>query len=259
MASSISAGTTSSTALVATADTSGSLVLQTNNGTTALTLSAAQIATFANPVNGGMTVQVFTSGSGTYTRPTNCKEILIRMIGGGGGGGGSGSVGETSGGTGGNTTFGGIMTASGGVGGNDGTQGGNGPNGGAASVTTSATVIQVLALTGGSGQGNGQFTYAAGPMGASSPFGGGGGGGSIVVGRAATPYGAGGAGGGGSAGFGSGSSGAAGGYVEAIITSPSATYSYAVGSAGTAGSAGTSGYAGGAGGSGVIIVMEYYV
>jgi len=47
MASSISAGTTSSTALVATADTSGALVLQTNNGTTALTLSTAQNATFA--------------------------------------------------------------------------------------------------------------------------------------------------------------------------------------------------------------------
>jgi hypothetical protein len=47
MASTISAGTTSSTALVATADTSGALVLQTNNGTTALTLSTAQNATFA--------------------------------------------------------------------------------------------------------------------------------------------------------------------------------------------------------------------
>jgi hypothetical protein len=45
--SSISAGTTSSTALVATADTTGALVLQTNNGTTALTLSTAQNATFA--------------------------------------------------------------------------------------------------------------------------------------------------------------------------------------------------------------------
>jgi hypothetical protein len=47
MASSISAGTTSSTALVATADTSGALELKTNNGTTALTLSTAQVATFA--------------------------------------------------------------------------------------------------------------------------------------------------------------------------------------------------------------------
>jgi hypothetical protein len=42
MASSISAGTTSSTALVATADTTGALVLQTNNGTTAVTIDTSQ-------------------------------------------------------------------------------------------------------------------------------------------------------------------------------------------------------------------------
>lgn len=47
MASSISAGTTSGTALVHTADTTGALELKTNNGTTALTLSTAQNATFA--------------------------------------------------------------------------------------------------------------------------------------------------------------------------------------------------------------------
>jgi len=46
MASSISAGTTSSTGLVVTADTSGALVLQTNNGTTAVTLDTSQNATF---------------------------------------------------------------------------------------------------------------------------------------------------------------------------------------------------------------------
>jgi len=51
MASSISAGTTSSTALVSTADTSGALVLQTNNGTTALTLDTSQNATFAGYAN----------------------------------------------------------------------------------------------------------------------------------------------------------------------------------------------------------------
>jgi hypothetical protein len=51
MASSISAGTTSSTGLVCTADTTGSLVLQTNNGTTALTLDASQNATFVGSVN----------------------------------------------------------------------------------------------------------------------------------------------------------------------------------------------------------------
>ena len=42
MASSISAGTTSSTALVATADTSGALELKTNNGTTAVTVDTSQ-------------------------------------------------------------------------------------------------------------------------------------------------------------------------------------------------------------------------
>jgi len=51
MASSISAGTTSSTGLVATADTTGALVLQTNNGTTALTLDTSQNATFAGYAN----------------------------------------------------------------------------------------------------------------------------------------------------------------------------------------------------------------
>jgi len=47
MASSISAGTTSSTALVATADTTGALQLATNNGTVAVTLDTSQNATFA--------------------------------------------------------------------------------------------------------------------------------------------------------------------------------------------------------------------
>jgi len=42
MASSISAGTTSSTALVATADTSGALQLATNNGTVAVTVDTSQ-------------------------------------------------------------------------------------------------------------------------------------------------------------------------------------------------------------------------
>jgi hypothetical protein len=53
-------------------------------------------------------------------------------------------------------------------------------------------------------------------------------------------------------------SGAAGGYLDAIIGSPSSTYSYAVGAAGSGGSAGTSGNSGGSGGSGVIIVEEHY-
>ena len=42
MASSISAGTTSTTALICTADSTGALVLQTNNGTTAITIDTSQ-------------------------------------------------------------------------------------------------------------------------------------------------------------------------------------------------------------------------
>ena len=51
MASSISAGTTSSTALVATADTTGALELKTNNGTVAVTIDTSQNATFAGYAN----------------------------------------------------------------------------------------------------------------------------------------------------------------------------------------------------------------
>jgi hypothetical protein len=46
--------------------------------------------------------------------------------------------------------------------------------------------------------------------------------------------------------------------MDVIITSPSATYAYAVGAAGTASTAGTSGFAGGAGGSGSIYITAYF-
>ena len=82
MASSISAGTTSSTALVATADTSGALELKTNNGTTALTLDTSQNATFAGTLAtasrgiaaasmpAGSIVQVATSATGAVATGT---------------------------------------------------------------------------------------------------------------------------------------------------------------------------------------------
>jgi len=72
MASSISAGTTSATALVHTADTTGSLVLQTNNGTTALTLSTAQVATFA-----GTAILPTTLGVGSATPATSGAGITF--------------------------------------------------------------------------------------------------------------------------------------------------------------------------------------
>jgi hypothetical protein len=61
--SSISAGTTSGTALVSTADTTGALVLKTNGTTTALTLGADQTATFV----GAVTAPSFSGTSATAT------------------------------------------------------------------------------------------------------------------------------------------------------------------------------------------------
>lgn len=49
MASIVSAGTTSATALNMSADTTGILQLASNNGTVALTISTAQVVTFTNP------------------------------------------------------------------------------------------------------------------------------------------------------------------------------------------------------------------
>jgi len=67
------------------------------------------------------TITKYTSGSGTYTLPTNCKYIRVKMVGGGGGGGGSGTTAANnhgSGANGGSTTFGtSLLIASGGNGG----------------------------------------------------------------------------------------------------------------------------------------------
>ena len=52
--------------------------------------------------------------------------------------------------------------------------------------------------------------------------------------------------------------GGSGGYLEKTITSPAATYSYAVGAGGNGGAAGTSGLAGAGGNGGVIIIAAYY-
>jgi len=118
--------------------------------------------------------------------------------------------------------------------------------------------------------GSGTYTVPAGTTylkirmvggkGGNSPFGGGGVGG---PGNAAAPNaaiantGSGGGGGGGPGAFANsvvGVGGGSGGYIEAVITSPAGTYSYAVGTAGTAGA---NGYAGSAGAAGVIIIEAY--
>lgn len=211
------------------------------------------------------TVQKFTSGSGTYTTPAGVAYIKVRMVGGGGGGAGGGSAGGTAAGSGGNTTFGTtLLVANGGAGGTYAAQSGAG---GTASLGSGPIG---LALQGGSGgsptiQGSSAVNSIsiAGGMGAATPFGGAGGGGyQGNAGQDAIANTGSGAGGGpalpiiGAANSGGG--GSAGGFVDAIIAAPAASYAYSVGASGTAGGAGTLGAAGGAGGSGIIIVEEYY-
>lgn len=250
----VCAGTTATGSLQnAGAGTSGQYLK--SNGASSL----PSFASFTPP-----TIQKFTSGSGTYTKPANVLYIRVKAVGGGGGGSGSGTSGGGNGGNGGNTTFGtSLITANGGTGGTYSSSGGlNGGAGGSASLGTGPIGT---AITGGSGGGSNYSlvsSYQIGVVGGQNPLGGGGSSGPAngtgVAGITNTGGGGGGAGTNATSLNATGAGGGAGGYVDAIITSPSSTYSYAVGAAGTAGTAGTNGYAGGAGGSGYIEVTEYY-
>ena len=189
------------------------------------------------------TIQTFTSGSGTYTTPAGVKYITVRMCGGGGGGRGTNGTGQTDGGAGGNTTFGtSFLTANGGAGGIAGNSGGAGG-------TATGGDINV---TGGAGSASNAASQVS-AIGGCNPFGGAGPT-AVGAGQPGDGYGA-----GGSAGaytsF-NATAGGAGGYLEKLISSPAATYSYAVGAAGTAG--GGSVWPGGAGKAGIIIITEYY-
>ncbi len=238
----------------------------TSSGSSGNVLTSNGSAWVSSPAASSPTIQRFTSGSGTYTTPANVRYIRVKMSGGGGGGGGSGSTNGTAATAGGNSTFGSsLLTANGGT---IGARGASYSAGG--TCTISGPAVSVVNLEGGAGQAsifqNTSISSATplinGGQGGSNLFGGGGGGGfyNTTGGGGVTNSG----GGGGGAGQGansnaaSGSGGGSGGYLEALIGSPSATYSYAVGGGGTAQAAGTNGQAGGAGGSGVIIVEEYY-
>lgn len=202
------------------------------------------------------TIQRFTTGSGTYTRPGGVLYIKVRMVGGGGGGGGSGTAGAGIGGTGGTTTFGTtFLSASGGA-------GGAAPGGGAGGAV-SVTGLPSATLVAGGGGGAAMIRNgvgANGGMGGATTFGGAGGSLGDSTGRDASANS--GSGGGGAGvdvvGATAGGGGGAGGFIDALIPAPSASYSYAVGAAGSAGVAGTSGRVGGAGAAGYIEVTEYY-
>ena len=200
------------------------------------------------------------SGSGTYTTPANCKYLMVKILGGGGGGGSSSTTGSATGaagGVGGTSTFGtSLLTCNGGNGGVQGYTGAFGGTGGTSTLSAPATG----ASFGGSQAGSGSVSSSiAGGTGASTPFGGGVGGANGTAGGDATANtGSGGGGAGGPATGYSGGGGGGGAYIEALITSPSASYSYAVGAGGSGGTAGTGGFAGGNGGSGVIIITAYF-
>jgi hypothetical protein len=208
-------------------------------------LTVAQVAAMLSAPQ----VTVFASGSGTYTVPTGAKYLVVELVGGGGGGAGSGTT-PGSGTAGGNTTFGSsFLTANGGGGGTGSIRG----MGGTASGGD-------LNLSGSDG---------ANPSGASNSSGGGGGFAAAysvaaqLSGAANSGLGGGGAGAGGSgAGDGTtpntGGGGGGGGYCRKLVTSPAASYAYAVGAAGPLGAAGTSGFQGGPGTAGLVSITAYF-
>lgn len=214
----------------------------------------------------GPTVQKFTSGSGTYTKPAGVTMLRVRMAGGGAGGFGSGTVTGTAPTDGADTTFGtSLLTAGKGLKGSFGSSGGAG---GACTITAPAIGS---GWSGGGGQGSAWINPGTGNgatmggMGGGNMFSGGGAGGTYGgAGQAgATNSGAGGGGGGGNSGVNgvyAGSGGGAGCVIDAWLVGNGLanTFAYSVGAAGNAGAAGTSGYAGGAGTAGYIEVTEYY-
>jgi hypothetical protein len=207
-------------------------------------------------------VTVYTSGSGTYTVPTGAKYLKIEMCGAGGGGAGAG-IGGSFGGAGtagGNTTFGtSLLSCNGGGAGTPAGGASAGGTGGTASISSPAVGYS---LQGGSGAGPtignaNQITVAM--AGGVNAFGGSNAKNNSTI-TANT-----GAGGYGPVGVSSGSigytgtGGGAGGYSSAIIPSPAASYSYAVGAGGAGGAAGGGGSsAGSAGSSGIIVITAYF-
>jgi hypothetical protein len=249
---------------VPTAPTAAPGTNTTQIATTAFVAAAGGGSGTAQPP----TVQVITSGSGTYTTPANATWLSIRGVGAGGGGSGGGRNGGTTaggtGGTGGNTTFGtSLIVLTGGAGGN--WSNGNGGGGGTATLGSGPQGLAIAGSFGGGIYFLGSVTnvYAqAGASGGVSPFGGGGQGTNGGVGTAGVAN-TGSGGGGGSCTFANiadyaGSGGGAGGYIDAIIISPLATYAYSIGTGGIAGTAGTDGFAGGAGGSGGLIIEAHF-
>ena len=200
------------------------------------------------------TRQVLTSGT-TYTTPANVRQLKIRMVGGGGGGAGTSSTGRPAGSSGGASSFNSI-TAVGGAGGY--VAGGNNTTPGTGSASFRVPGAPGGGLIGNTNTGAPLTTLSVGGNGGQGPFGGGSIGGVATGAGGNAPANSGAGGGGAANGTGSivGAGGQAGEYVELIINSPSATYTYAIGTSGAGGTGGTEN--GGNGGTGLIIVDEFY-
>lgn len=221
----------------------------------------------AAPLSSGTLTKASGTGDAslTFTQVIPPIYLKVKMLGGGGGGGGGNNTGSAT--SGGNTTFGtSLLTAGGASGGTGG--GSNGAGGAGGSNTINSPAINIASITGMQGANGGHYWNNSGSgttpggLGGISVFSGAGSSGYAAAGNNALANSGSGGGGGGSnitaANNQTGGGGGAGGYIEAIIPSPSATYSYAVGSGGAGQAGATNGYAGSAGGSGVIIVEEYY-
>jgi hypothetical protein len=254
VSSTISSGTTLTTTAAPNASfvfSNGTLTKASGTGDATITFTSIQL-------------------TGTYTRPTSPTPLYIRvkMAGGGGGGGGAGS-GSGNGKTGSASTFGtSLLSCSGGSGGfgTNGGLGGLGGPGGGGGIVGGAIGDAITGGQGGDGYTTGSIATAgymmSGAGGANAR--GGGGMGTTSQGNGAGYAGALSTGAGGSGGTAvaessnTGGGGGASGYVDAIITSPSSTYTFAVGVGGYGGIAGASANAGGGGGTGIIIVEEMY-
>lgn len=201
------------------------------------------------------TRQVLTSGTGaTYTTPAGARQLRIRMVGGGGGGGAlttnAGSNGTAS-------EFNSIVADFGEGGGI-----GNGLGGAGGASGSGSASFRMSGQDGGDGQGSAGATInSISGAGGNSVFGGAGkaksNAGTAAAGQAAkTNTGSGGGGAINISGQSAAAGGGAGEYVEIIINSPAASYTYTVGAGGAGGTAGSQ--AGGNGAAGIIIVDEYY-
>ena len=239
----------------------------TNNGNTFTVTTTVSSGTMiymtgdGEPTNSGSLTKASGTGDSTLTFYAVRKPVAlnVQVMGGGGGGAGSGTSGSTSGTSGGTSSFGtSLITCTGGTGG---ALSGAQTAGGSPTVNSPGQTIIGYSGAQGAGAGVANNNSMIGAQGGASFFGGAGAPAGNSAGGGAVPgTGAGGASGGTNTTAASltGSAGGAGGYAQALIPDPAATYAYAVGAGGSGGPAGVNGFTGGNGGSGIVIVTELF-